>query len=923
MIVRAVRLRFSFLAALVGCLCAATSPIFAFPRVSPELDIDRPIPSSPPRFNQSRLALAGGSPGSYLLVWEDDRGETSDVYATRIGPTGAQLDTAGFRLSAPPRRRLGPAVAWNGTHYLVVWTEADDAVRILGRRVATDGTIIDASDIVLATAPGDRGRAQVAWNGTNFQVSWLDSRSGTSEVYTSRVSAEGRVLDPLGVRLAAAGIGGLSLNTTASGGQTFVTWDHFATEVSVSGWVRGVRIGPEGTALDATPISIPVAALNEFSSAVGALGGNYLVSWMVRGAGGSIDVVGARVSRAGEVLDSTPLAIARTAAGETAPTIVGSASAARVVWRHQSGRIETATVAVDGRVGPTVALPGGTTRVGVPAAATDGTGTLCVWTDGEDLPVRYAGGGSGLGAIRSVAFGARLDSSGALVDTTARMLGAAAQAEFRPSIAWNGHDYFVVWEDNRSGVYRVYGARVGPDGVARDRDALSLGPAPNAEDRFPAVTSLGDGFLVTFSRERQEPSELRGLFEPTVVRVADDGRVLDPVGVSVGAAIRPIIPMVQLRAAASRTQYLVAWATNRAIVARRLDASARPIDAEPVTLQETPSGPGEWTRVASDGTGFLVVWGEGLHVYGRRLDETGRLIDTSALWLTSSVGGGFGPEIAYGPTGYVVLFSSAGALYSVRVPTAGAPATPRRLREPPSPTDSLSASGLAWDGTRFVATFRHRTPPNNLPELLSIPLDANGAMLGTAGTSLADPIFAEPASVVSARTDRVAVVYGRLDLEAPFGTYRARLRFVDEVTAPLDGGVMIPDGGIAPMDVAWSDLPRVPDATGLADVPSLDLALADAQGNDAGGTAPIDVTRQDVATPADRGLSVDVSSDALSPSRDVQQDALPSDQGVESGAAAPGCGCEVPGASTRSAAAAWPWIVAALALVARRRSAAS
>ena len=96
------------------------------------------------------------------------------------------------------------AVAWNGTNFFVVWSDSRrDSSDIYGSRVSAAGTVLDPAGIAISTA--NSSQPAVAWDGTNFMVVWQDYRPGaTSDIYGARVSAAGTVLDPAGIPISTA-----------------------------------------------------------------------------------------------------------------------------------------------------------------------------------------------------------------------------------------------------------------------------------------------------------------------------------------------------------------------------------------------------------------------------------------------------------------------------------------------------------------------------------------------------------------------------------------------------------------------------------------------------------------------------------------------------------------------------------------------
>ena len=164
--------------------------------VSPQGGVVRHISIGP--LGSSSPAVAAGDESSfvawngYSFVWD-----AWDIYATRVSGDGGVLDPSGIPFSAGSADY--PKIAFDGTNYLVVWQNSS-SYDIFGKRVAADGTVIDGSPIPISTAPLTQQGPSVAFDGTNFLVCWQDYRSSVDQdVYCSRVSPQGDVLDPDGL----------------------------------------------------------------------------------------------------------------------------------------------------------------------------------------------------------------------------------------------------------------------------------------------------------------------------------------------------------------------------------------------------------------------------------------------------------------------------------------------------------------------------------------------------------------------------------------------------------------------------------------------------------------------------------------------------------------------------------------------------
>ena len=118
----------------------------------------------------------------FLVVWEDYRsGSDDDIFAARVSGAGTVLDPAGIPISTAAniqhdagggleRHRLPGGVAG-----LPLGPPTHD---IYGARVSGAGSVLDPAGIPISTAANGQHAPAVAWNGTNFLVVWQDARSG-------------------------------------------------------------------------------------------------------------------------------------------------------------------------------------------------------------------------------------------------------------------------------------------------------------------------------------------------------------------------------------------------------------------------------------------------------------------------------------------------------------------------------------------------------------------------------------------------------------------------------------------------------------------------------------------------------------------------------------------------------------------------
>ncbi|MCK4575268.1 hypothetical protein KAU34_02560, partial [candidate division WOR-3 bacterium] len=144
-----------------------------------EFLIDTNVVYVPGHTNQSFPSVAFDGT-NYLVVWMDYRCASNDIYGTRVNQSGVVLDPAGIAISTDGFSQHYPSVAFNGTNYLVVWEDLRNfSTDIYGARVTQSGIVLDPDGIAISTVTNWQESPSVACDGTNYLVVWEDWRSGS------------------------------------------------------------------------------------------------------------------------------------------------------------------------------------------------------------------------------------------------------------------------------------------------------------------------------------------------------------------------------------------------------------------------------------------------------------------------------------------------------------------------------------------------------------------------------------------------------------------------------------------------------------------------------------------------------------------------------------------------------------------------
>jgi hypothetical protein len=204
----------------------------------------------------SGVAVAFGA-GVFMVAHTDSKVLTM----TPITPQGTMLtDSQPY----PGQSQLAPAIAYDGTNFLVAWEneDRDRLTHISAGRVDGLGRAIDVNITSVSQAPGTEEEVDVVFDGTNYVIAWFHrpDRSMVAEgtIRVARVSSDGILLDGV-----TAGVGGKAVSTTDSpkshprigrlGAQTMVAWE-IGPITSIGSRITyrlvGTRVGADGMPLD-------------------------------------------------------------------------------------------------------------------------------------------------------------------------------------------------------------------------------------------------------------------------------------------------------------------------------------------------------------------------------------------------------------------------------------------------------------------------------------------------------------------------------------------------------------------------------------------------------------------------------------------------------------------------------------------------
>ncbi|MFN7131838.1 MAG: hypothetical protein ACK4N5_07140, partial [Myxococcales bacterium] len=345
--------------------------------------------SSPHYFGTSPTGVIAGTQRRFGVAWtgssfaatwhEANRsanpgGRGTDVYLRRLNTDGSFPDTAAVRVSTGANRQQNPSVAFNGSSYLVVWTDdRADQQDIYAARFDADGNLLDPVGIAVSTAANEQATPVVAAIGSDFLVVWSDRRSGTSwDLFAARIGADGTVKDPGGIAVSNAS-GDQSEPAVACGvTECLAAWRD--TRTTTNGDVYFARLSPAGSVLDLGGKLLETLSGVSSSPAVAFDGTQYLGGWVT-----GTSVYARRLDTAGNFVDSVPVRLTTN----DSPYELQAASAQGsflLAWQFSASSLRAVQFTPAGTATPvTVASVSSSFYIRSVTMASDGQTALLLW----------------------------------------------------------------------------------------------------------------------------------------------------------------------------------------------------------------------------------------------------------------------------------------------------------------------------------------------------------------------------------------------------------------------------------------------------------------------------------------------------------------------------------------------------------------
>ncbi|RCK75842.1 MAG: Cell surface protein [Ignavibacteriae bacterium] len=572
------------------------------------------------------------------------------------------------------------------------------------KQISGDEFLIDKSPQVFP-APRDQKNASAAFDGENYFVVWEDIRNGNYDIYGARVTKEGILLDTSGIVIAKSSsykISEADPKIAFDGNNFLVVWNRRIERYPSDDYdIIAARISRNGILLDSSGIVIRTGPDIQYNPSVAFDGTNYFVVWEEgKQLSPYYQIHAARITPEGTVIDTQSIPLTSGDFAHFNPCIAFDGSNYLVVWndgRHgvdiYGVRVSTSGIVIDTNEIPICTnFPSEEFN---PEISFNGTNYLVVWETGwPDYDI----------------YGTRVSTSGVVLDTNGIMICSAIGSQWKPSVTNDGDNFFIAWNDGRTDNLDIYGARLSAGGILIDTNALPLRTNSLVDERNPSIV-FGDTSYLLLWDHSTPPDYYEDVYG---IRVSRNGSVLDVDNFCI-SSIKAVIESWEPAVTFGDTNFLVVFEQYQdnnpiGIKGVRVSLDGVILDSSLINIYSSDAS---YPSVASNDTNYLVVfedWSEGeANIKGAILDKNGSVYD---VWDICYVNGWQQrPAVIFGDTNYFVVWHDTRGLssdiYGARVDQNG-----NVLDYNGIPIYNESGSdknpALSFDGTNYMVVWEHK-----------------------------------------------------------------------------------------------------------------------------------------------------------------------------------------------------------------------
>ncbi|MGC8861560.1 MAG: hypothetical protein ACP5R5_02170 [Armatimonadota bacterium] len=407
--------------------------------------------------------IAGGANG-WIVVWEDNRAAPSQIYRARLGPDGRVIEPDGVAVYASSSKQVEPSLAFDATECLVCWSDNPSSMilneDVIARRFDLAGHPLDAQPFSICQSAPYQRSIRLARTPTAFMAVFQqsDGQEYNPDLYIAPLDADGNITPAGEIPLKTDSGWDVEPAIAFDGTNCLVAWKSSFDGVPENFDLLAARVSSAGAILDSPPITVCSAPSLQHSLHAAYGAGVYLLVWTDHRTPGHCHIYGARIRPNGTVLDPNGFLISPDTDSQWMPAVGSDGSKFLVTWMEHDSIFGRLIDPVDPAASPpqfVIEVSGRPPMFRQSAVASSGSEYLVVSsffaTDDSNSPLH----------IRA----RRLALDGTPIDTTPiSICDDAHDKNMSPIVCWNGESYVIEWLRFAAWHHKLRLARVLPTG---------------------------------------------------------------------------------------------------------------------------------------------------------------------------------------------------------------------------------------------------------------------------------------------------------------------------------------------------------------------------------------------------------------------------------------------------------------------------
>ncbi len=751
----------------ISVIESSTYPAVLDPVIGPEFGIDEPVYSDANFESFTPDVAFDGT--DYMVVWSDTRKPQKAIYGARVSTSGDIIDPAGFLISSNQYCDLQkPTISFDGNNYLVIWnTIYKTTVALNGTRITKNCKILDETPIHIAGVSYSE-KHPISFDGVNYLVVYITERNLKTIVAGKRITQEGVVLDKNGFIISRSMENSGAASVAFDGVNHFVVWtdkrsgrwDLYGNYISISGEL----IETEDLLIETHENFFPF-----YSTSLLFDGNNYLVSWNGSKDGMGMGIYFKRITKNGIILDTDAIEVTSDTLHFT--TIFSGGNYV-FLWLYNDYNVFSINGAIVSSSGIKIK------EFNVISKSNEGITSYkpSVSTDGQNIIIVLSEKQNNIEKI----FGYIISSNGDVFKNQF-LISRGANYQYSPAIAFDGTNYLVVWEDIRNGKQSdIYGSLVTSDGIVVNTEGIPVSIAEN-DQRSPELSFDGSNYFVVWLDYRNEDSKkIYG------ARITKTGTLLDPDGI----VISKDKSSSKASIAFDGTNYFVVWNSTiiipdfgynvNVLSGSRVSTDGKVLDSEGIILGADIyySNP---PAISFDGTNYFVLYikndfiNNSTNLYGTIFSQEGEHIKTVPIF--NEIGKQKNPSVVFDENDYFVVWYDYRTfdkkfIYGTKVTTEGNVINPDGIKFLELKDDANNMD-VGFNGNNYILIFQDKNYISLSDSLIY------GATISKNDYSLSDrflisekSITAQEPSVVALNNGKAMIVYSHFYDRPEFNSYR-------------------------------------------------------------------------------------------------------------------------------------------------------